>query len=151
MVDIRHVVPLGGLPAVVVDHAEQLVLPLLQAVPRLGVDGQDLPADVQVHPETDLFHHFLTAAGRAVVDHALEVEDEDLGQSLQAAGPRGLRGLAGAGADVVVDGLRAEILLESILHGVDAGRLDVELEGKEGLEVGGDLVVERAEACANQA
>ena len=67
MIDICDVVPLGGLPAGVVDHCEELVLPLLGGVLGLGHAAQQLAADLQVHAELHLLHHLLAAAASAAV------------------------------------------------------------------------------------
>ena len=77
MVDVSDVVTLGGLPSVVVHHAEQFVLPLLAGVLALAGLTQDVPADLQVDAELHLLHDLLTAPGSPVIDKPLEVEDED--------------------------------------------------------------------------
>ena len=60
MVDICDVVPLGGLPAGVVDDCEELVLPLLGGVLGLGDRAEQLATDLEVHAELHLLHHLLT-------------------------------------------------------------------------------------------
>ena len=73
MVDICDVVPLGGLPAGVVDDCEELVLPLLGGVLGLGDRAEQLATDLEVDAELHLLHHLLTPpTGPAVHKPATE-------------------------------------------------------------------------------
>ena len=77
MVDVCNIMSLGGLPARVVDHPEQFVLPLLAGVLALAGLAEDVPPDLQVDAEVHLLHDLLTAPGSPVIDKPLQVEDED--------------------------------------------------------------------------
>ena len=65
---------LGRLSAVVVDHAEQLVLPLLGAGATLG--GQETLGDLQVHGEVYLLGALLDAARQRVVHKSFQVKNK---------------------------------------------------------------------------
>jgi len=133
VVDVSDVVTLGGLPPVVVHHAEQFVLPLLAGVLALAGLTQDVPADLQVDAELHLLHDLLTAPSSPVIDKPLEVEDEDGRQFLQAEISRGLDLLFSFGADVSVQLFRGEVLSQGISNTSDVVALYVQLECEEWL------------------
>ena len=116
MVDVRDIMTLGGLPAGVVDHSEQFVLPLLAGVLALTGLTEDVPPDLQVDTELHLLHHLLTAAGRSVVNEPLQVENQDGRKLLQTQVSRGLHFLFGFGTNVAVQLFRGEILSQGIVN-----------------------------------
>ena len=75
VVDVSNIVALGRLSTVVVDHGEELVLPLFAGVLALAGLTQDVAADLEVHTEVHLLHDLLAASCGAVVNKPLQVED----------------------------------------------------------------------------
>ena len=137
MIDVGNIVALVRLQAIMVDHGEELVLPLLERVPGLGVVGQDLSPDDEIDGERDLLHDLLAILSRAIKKKALKVQDEDGRELLEAEGAAGLHQSPALGAAEVVQLLARKGLSQGILDAVDGHGLDVELEGQEGLELGG--------------
>ena len=134
VVDVGDVVALGGLAAAVVDDGEELVLPLLGLVAAARVGREDGGRHLEVDGEVDGLEHLLAAARRLAVDEALEGEDEDGRQLLEAEAALGLHLLLGRRADVAVEALRAEVGGEGVADAPRGLALDVQLEGEEGLQ-----------------
>ena len=114
VIDVRHVMTLGGLPARVVDNSEQFVLPLLAGVLALAGLAQDVPPDLQVNTELHLLHHLLTASSGPVVHKPLQVENKNGRQFLQAQISRGFYFLFGFGTYVAVQLFGGEILRQRV-------------------------------------
>ena len=116
MVDVCNIMSFGGLPARVVDHPEQFVLPLLAGVLALAGLAEDVPPDLQVDTEVHLLHPLLTAARRSVVNKSLEVENQDGRKFFKAEVSRGLDFLFGFRTNVAVQLFRGEILRQGIVN-----------------------------------
>ena len=116
MVDVCNIMSFSGLPARVVDHPEQFVLPLLAGVLALAGLAEDVPPDLQVDTEVHLLHHLLTAARRSVVNKSLEVENQDGRKFFKAEVSRGLDFLFCFRANVAVQLFRGEILRQGIVN-----------------------------------
>ena len=83
VVDVRHVVSLCGLRAIMVDDSEELVLSLTWSVLVFAVGRQDITRDFQVDGEIDVLQQLLTSAWRLVVDKSFEVKNENGGKLLK--------------------------------------------------------------------
>ena len=131
--------PFRGLPALVVHHREQLVLPLLARVLCLTIHRQNIAGNDQVNGKLDLLHDLLL--GVAVVHHPLQMEDQHGRQVFQAQRFGGVGQLARPGVAVALQHLGCKVGEQDLLQVVHVGRLDVELQCEEGLEGGRGLAV----------
>ncbi len=75
VVDVGHIVTLGGFRAVVVNDSEELVLSLTWSILVFAVGRQDITRDFQVDWEIDVLQQLLTSAGRFVVDKSFQMKN----------------------------------------------------------------------------